>query len=73
MGGAIHVRAATIPSPVLGLEKGDRESLVLAGLYMGQVRHMFFRAQVQEPESPIENDTWNGVSDRLGLGSDMRD
>ena len=26
MGGAIHVRAATIPSPVLGLEKGDRES-----------------------------------------------
>ena len=66
MGGAIDVRAATIPSPVLGLEKGDRESLVLAGLYMGQVRHMFFRAQVQEPESPIENDTWNGVSDRLG-------
>ena len=38
MGGAIHVRAATIPSPVLGLEKGDRESFGLAGLYMGQVR-----------------------------------
>jgi hypothetical protein len=66
MGGAIHVRAATIPSPVLGLEKGDRESFGLAGLYMGQVRHMFFRAQVQEPESPTHNDVWNGVSDRLG-------
>ena len=44
----IHVRAATIPSPVLGLEKGDRERFGLAGLYMGQVRHMFFRAQSQK-------------------------
>ena len=64
MGGAIHVRAATIPSPVLGLEKGDRESFGLAGLYMGQVRHMFFRAQVQEPESPTHNDVWYGVFER---------
>ena len=64
MGGAIHVRAATIPSPVLGLEKGDRESFGLAGLYMGQVRHMFFRAQVQEPESTTHNDVWYGVFER---------
>ena len=31
-GGDFHERAATIPSPAPGLEKGDRESLRLAVL-----------------------------------------
>ena len=61
----IHVRAATIPSPVPGLEKGLRESLELAGVQMCQELHKCSRAQVQEPKSPIEFDGWNGVYDRL--------
>ena len=52
-GGTLHERAATLPSPAPGLEKGDVESLRLAVLYMRQVRHIFYRAQVQEPESSI--------------------
>ena len=61
----IHVRAATIPSPVPGVEKGLRESLELAGVHMCQELHKCSRAQVQEPKSPIEFDGWNRVYDRL--------
>ena len=54
-GGAIHERAATLPSPAPGLETGDVESFRVGVLYMGQVRYMLFRAQVQGPKSPTEN------------------